>query len=89
MPTIQQKVPTSLLSALRLAPQDLAREMLLAACVQWYSQGRLSQSKASEVTGLSRLEFLYELSRRQVSVLDVTPNELESEVALLRAAGSQ
>lgn len=86
MTIVQKTIPQGLLSALRMAPEELAREMLLAACVQWYSQGLLSQSKASEVTGLSRLEFLHELSRRKISVAEVSADELAGEVALLRAS---
>ncbi len=86
MTIVQKTIPQGLLSALRMAPEELAREMLLAACVQWYSQGLLSQSKASEVTGLSRLEFLHELSRRKISVAEVSADELAGEVALLRTS---
>jgi predicted HTH domain antitoxin len=89
MTIVEQTIPQGLLSVLRLAPQELARELLLAACIQWYRQGLLSQSKASEVTGLSRQEFLYELSRRNISVVDLTADELSSEVALLREARRQ
>ncbi len=89
MTIVQQTIPQGLLSALRLAPEELAREMLLAACIQWYSQGLLSQSKASEVTGLSRMEFLHELSRRKISISEVSPVELEGEAALLREARRQ
>jgi len=53
--------------ALRLAPDEFAREMRIAAAVQWYSQGKVSQEKASELADLSRMEFLEELRQRKVS----------------------
>lgn len=81
--TIQLELPAETFSALRMAPEEFAKEMKLAACVQWYNQGLLSQSKACEVAGLSRVEFLLELSRRNVPILQTTEEELVNEVELL------
>jgi len=79
MITIQYELPAATFSALRLGPEEFAREMKIAACVQWYAQGTLSQGKAAEIAGLSRAEFLSELSRRRVPICQVTPDELASE----------
>lgn len=84
--TIQYDLPAGAFSALRMAPEDFAREMMLAACVQWYRQGTLSQSKASEIAGLSRVEFLAELSRRKEPILQVTEEELAGELEHIREA---
>ncbi|MEM9293333.1 MAG: UPF0175 family protein [Acidobacteriota bacterium] len=84
--TIKYQIPASTFSALRLAPEEFAREMRLAACVQWYRQGLVSQSKASEIAGLSRVEFLVELSRRNEPILQVTEEELDRELEFLREA---
>jgi predicted HTH domain antitoxin len=84
--TIQYELPAGAFSALRMAPDDFAQEMKLAACVQWYHQGTLSQSKASEIAGLSRAEFLVELSRREEPILQVTEDELAGELEHIREA---
>ena len=42
-------------------------EMRLAAAVKWYEMGTLSQSKAAEIAGLSRAEFIDALNRFRVS----------------------
>ena len=42
---------------------------------------QLSQSKAAELAGISRAEFLDSLSGYGVSPFQVTPEELEREVA--------
>ena len=84
--TIQHELPTSAFSALRMAPDDFAREMRIAACVQWYAQGLLSQSKAAEIAGLSRAEFLLELGRRNVSAFQATDDELLGELRQFREA---
>lgn len=86
MTTIRYELPEGAFSALRMAPKEFAQEMKLAACVQWYRQGVLSQSKASEIAGLSRAEFLAELSRRREPILQATEDELAAELEHIREA---
>lgn len=76
MATITYDLPSTVLAALRLSPAEFAREMRIAACVQWYSRGALSQERAAQVAGLSREEFLEELFRRKVSASQETYEEL-------------
>ena len=70
----------SAFGALRLAPNEFAREMRVAAAVQWYAQGVVSQGKAAELAGLTRADFLDELYRRKVPACQVTPEELADEI---------
>jgi len=49
MATISFEFDPSTFSALRLAPIEFAREMRIAAAVQWYAQGIVSQGKAAEL----------------------------------------
>lgn len=66
--------------ALCLAPREFAREMRIAAAVQWCAEGIVSQGKAAELAELTRMQFLEELRRRKVSTCQVTPDELAGEV---------
>jgi len=63
-----------------LAPIEFAREMRIAAAVQWYAQGVVSQGKAAELAGLTRSDFLEELYRRRVPACQVTLEELTDEI---------
>ena len=67
------------LSALRKDPEHFLPEMRLAAAVKWYELGILSQSKAAEVAGVSRSEFLASLSRFQVSPFQYGADEIADE----------
>ncbi len=80
MATITYDLPPGTFSALRLSPKEFAREMRVAACVQWYAQGAISQGKAAEIAGLSRAEFLEELFRRKVPACQVSYEELIEEI---------
>ena len=72
-------VPEASLSILRTTPADFVQELRLAAAVKWYEVGRISQSKAAELAGVSRTEFLKALGSFQVSPYQMTPEELVAE----------
>jgi len=59
---------------------EFAREMRIAAAVQWYAQGIVSQGKAAELAGLTRSELLEGLFRRRVPACQVTADELVDEI---------
>ncbi len=80
MATITYDLAPSAFSALRLSPKEFAREMRIAACVQWYAQGAVSQEKAAEIAGLNRAEFLEELFRRRIPAVQATFEELVEEM---------
>ena len=80
MKTISIQLPDGVFSALKKAPDDLAREMRIAAAVKWYELGEISQGKAAEIAGLNRIEFLDILARYQVSPFQYTVKELAEEI---------
>ena len=75
------EVPDDAFTVLRTGSDNFVKEMRLAAAVKWYELGKVSQSKAAELTGLSRQEFLDALYRFNVSPFQVTPDELREEIA--------
>ena len=80
MATITYEISHSTLAALRLSPDEFAREMKIAASVQWYAQGLVSQGKAAELAGLDRADFLGELFRRKVSASQASFDEIVEEI---------
>ena len=74
------ELPEEPFSALRSTPDHFVKEMRLAAAVKWYEMGMVSQSKASELAGINRHEFLDALSRFKVSPFQITPEELTEEL---------
>ncbi|MGH8474436.1 MAG: UPF0175 family protein [Methylococcales bacterium] len=58
MTTIAYDFEPGVFGALRLSPAEFAREMRIAAAVQWYAQGRVSQGRAAEIADPCRAEFI-------------------------------
>ena len=80
MARITFDVPESALSALRLSPNEFANEIRVAAALLWYSRGEISQSVGAAIAGVSRAEFIDELSHRRIPVVQVTAEELQDEI---------
>lgn len=80
MPTVSFDVPSEVLSALRRAPDEFAREMRLAAAMHWYRRGDVSQEKAAMIAGLDRADFLAALAREEIDVFHVDIDDLRREL---------
>ena len=74
-------LPKNIFSVLRLPPAEFAREMRIAAAVQWYAERRISQEKAAEIAGQSRAQFIDELRQRKVPAIQLNEDELDAELA--------
>ena len=82
MTVVQVPVPDDVFASLRKSPVEVAREVRLAAVIDWYRRGLLSQGRAAQVAGLSRGDFLCELAARKIDVFSVDLEELKREVGL-------
>jgi predicted HTH domain antitoxin len=80
MERITFDVSEDALSALRLSPNEFVREVRIAAALFWYSRGEVSQSVGAAIAGVSRAEFIDELARRRISVVQATIEELQEEM---------
>lgn len=80
MRTIALEVPDDLADVLGGSDEELAREIRVAAAIEWYREGLVSQGKAAEIAGLSRTRFLLALGRAKVDAFQITEAELEQEV---------
>lgn len=80
MKTITIEVPDNLSVAVAESEDDLPRALRLAAAIQWYSQGLISQGKGAELAGLTRAEFIDALGWANVSALQTTVEELKAEM---------
>jgi predicted HTH domain antitoxin len=79
MPALTFDLPPEVFTALRRSPPEFVAEMRIAA-IYWYSRGEVSQSRAADIAGMTRLAFINELSRRKVDAFAVDLEDLAREV---------
>ena len=80
MTTVTLELPEDVFSALRRSPDEFAREMRLAAAINWYARGEVSQEKAAGIAGLDRGSFLAAVAREKVDVFQVDFESLKEAV---------
>jgi predicted HTH domain antitoxin len=71
-------VPEKVLLAEKTDEEMFARELPVLAAVKLYELGRLSSGRASELAGMSRVEFLLALERYKVFPLEAELRDLET-----------
>lgn len=81
MDTVQLTIelPRGVFAALRQDPDHFLSEMRLAAAVKWYETRQVSQSKAAEIAGVSRFDFLVALDRFGITPFQLSADELIEE----------
>ncbi|HEY2294713.1 MAG TPA: UPF0175 family protein [Thermoanaerobaculia bacterium] len=82
MATLTIEVPEGALSALRKSPSEVEKDVRLAAAIDWFRRGLVSQGKAAEIAGIPRADFIDELAARKIDVFQVDLDELKREIEI-------
>lgn len=80
MTTIQLSLPKEIFASMRRSPDELGRELRLAAAIHWYSRGKISQERAAQLAGMDRTDFLMTLAREEVDAFVVDFDSLRKEL---------
>lgn len=73
------EVPESSLHILAEDAGRFGREMLVAAVLRWFEEGRLSQGQAAEMLGMTRGELFDLLYEHRVSPVQMSVEDLEKD----------
>jgi len=71
--------PKELPDALQQSPEQFEREAKMAMAVKLYELKRISSGTAATLVGMERVEFLLDLHRYGVPVIDLSAEELQAD----------
>lgn len=80
MTSLTFEMPDEILAVLREEPSRFGEELRLAAAMNWYRRGTVSQEVAAQVAGLDRTDFLLALARHGEDVFRVDFTDLAREL---------
>lgn len=80
--TLTIDLPQKVFSDLNSSPEQMEKDIRLAAAIEWFRRGLLSQGCAAELAGVPRADFIDELARRKIEVFRVDFDELKAETGL-------
>jgi len=80
MPNLSLPYPEDLLITSGKSPQALEAELLFLLAVKLFELRRLSLGKAAEFCHMNKLQFMYELGRLQVPVINLADDQIAEEL---------
>jgi len=80
MTRVTIELPDGVFSSLRRTPREVEQEVRLAAAVDWYRRGMISQGRAAEIAGIPRADLIDALAARGIEVVQVDFDALDREL---------
>ena len=82
--TISVDFPDDILLALNESESDLKKRIKVTLAIQLYKLNKLTIGKASQLSGMSRLEFEKELSKNNISISNLTEEDVIKDLNKLK-----
>lgn len=82
--TLTIQFPDLIMELLELSPEGLEESLKKMIVLELVRKGRLSSGKAAELLGMSRWEFMDLMTEYNVPMTDLTSEELDEQLEILR-----
>jgi predicted HTH domain antitoxin len=79
MSTVTIELPESVLLAAGQSRDEFVREAKLVLAAKLFETGRISSGKGAEICGIARVDFLLEMGRRGIPIIQLDEEELKRE----------
>jgi predicted HTH domain antitoxin len=80
MVTMNLELSEETVETARRAPDEFVRELRFRVAVELYHRAEVSQERAAEIAGMTRMDFLDELASRELDVVILDIDELRREI---------
>lgn len=74
------EIPRQLPDIMHCSPGDFERQAKMAMVAKLYEMGKVSSGMAAQMAGLERVEFLLQLGRYGVAMIDLDKEELYADL---------
>lgn len=86
---LELPIPSDVFLALNEPEQQLLDEIRLFTAITFYQTGKLTIGKAARFAGMARFEFETALSKRRIPISNLTYQDIEQDIEILRFADKQ
>ncbi len=87
--TLEIPYPEDLPEAVGKSPEAFEQEIVFLVAAKLYELGRISSGRAADLAGMDRVEFMEQMGRYRISVLNYSLEELEREIGAARGRTEQ
>jgi len=79
MSMVTIELPESVLVVTGQSREEFVREAKIILAAKLFEEGRISSGKGAEICGMARVDFLLEMGKRKIPIIQLDEEELKRE----------
>jgi predicted HTH domain antitoxin len=86
---LKLSIPEEVLYTLNETKNDFTQKMKLYAAMELYRMQKLSMGKASELAGMDKIDFMFELGKHDITAINYDVDDFTDEAERIMKKGSK